>query len=176
MNLQLKKCDLESLNDLVWISLATFAAAFEKDNNPVDFKTYVDFSFAPAQLRSELLNSDTDFYFVYRDATLVGYFKLNRNNSQTDIKLPEAIELERIYVLADYIGKGIGQWMLDRIKIIASDLKKEFIWLGVWEKNGKAIAFYEKNGFTKFGMHPYYIGSDKQIDWLMRFDLTTFNA
>ncbi len=175
MNLQLRKCGLDSLHDLVEISRATFTTAFEKDNDPVDFKNYLDFSFTHPKLRDELLDMDTDFYFVYLNETLVGYFKLNRNNAQTDIRLPQAIELERIYVLAGFIGKGIGQRMLDRIKTIAADYKKEFLWLGVWEKNLKAISFYEKNGFTKFGSHPYYIGTDKQTDWLMRYDFTTLN-
>jgi ribosomal protein S18 acetylase RimI-like enzyme len=48
---------------------------------------------------------------------------------------------------------------------------KDFVWLGVWEHNTAAIKFYQRHGFTKFGEHPYYVGNDKQMDWLMRIDL-----
>ena len=171
MTLHLKKCGGDALEELVQISRTTFIAAFEKDNDPDDFKAYMDLAFNREKLRAELHNADTDFYFVYGDEILSGYFKLNRDQAQTDIKVAEAMELERIYVLEAFQGHRIGQWMLERIKEIALEHQKAYLWLGVWEKNVKAISFYEKNGFVKFGTHPYYIGSDEQTDWLMRFDL-----
>ena len=81
------------------------------------------------------------------------------------------IELERIYVKRTFQGNQVGHWMLNHIKYIATKKKKNYLWLGVWEKNVNAIRFYEKNGFIKFGEHPYYIGSDKQMDWLMKLNL-----
>ncbi|MGB5647238.1 MAG: GNAT family N-acetyltransferase, partial [Muriicola sp.] len=82
-------------------------------------------------------------------------------------------ELERIYVLTHYQGQGIGDWIMEQVIRLAKEAEKRFIWLGVWEKNTAAIRFYEKKGFIKFGKHPYYIGKDKQMDWLMKLDLTT---
>lgn len=61
--------------------------------------------------------------------------------------------------------------MLNEVKKIASHKQKTFLWLGVWEKNDRAIEFYQNHGFSKFGTHPYYIGEDKQTDWLMRFEM-----
>ena len=174
MHLRLEECSIASLDDLAQISRATFVAAFEKQNNPEDFKAYVDMAFATETLRNELLNKDSFFYFVYSSDDLAGYFKLNQNQAQTDLKRPESIELERIYVLEGFQGQKIGQWMLKEIMTLAYALKKEFLWLGVWEKNERAISFYENNGFSKFGRHPYYIGKDKQMDWMMRFDLINF--
>ena len=159
------------MGQLATISRTTFIDAFEKDNDPEDFKAYIDYAFEGSKLLKQLENPGTIFYFVYKSADLVGYLKLNENDAQTDIKSDEGMELERIYVLKDFQGQQIGQWMLDGTKIIASDKKKSFLWLGVWEKNLKAIRFYQNNGFSKFGTHPYYIGKDKQTDWLMRFEV-----
>jgi ribosomal protein S18 acetylase RimI-like enzyme len=81
------------------------------------------------------------------------------------------MELERIYVVPEYQGKGIGADILKQILIHAKEWNKKYLWLGVWEHNPKAISFYQRHGFQKFGEHPYFIGNDKQTDWLLRLDL-----
>lgn len=150
--------------------------AFESQNNPVDFNTYLDQAFHPETLRMELENPDTEFYLVYDNKTLVGYFKVNRGQAQTEIKDALAMELERIYVLQEFQGRKIGRWMVDRVRKLGMALDITYLWLGVWEKNTGAISFYESLGFYKFGSHPYFIGKDKQTDWLMRLDLVTLNG
>jgi ribosomal protein S18 acetylase RimI-like enzyme len=107
---------------------------------------------------------------------LAGYFKLNENDAQSELKGSDSMELERIYVDEKYQGMNIGRWILDQVKMKALEKKKAFLWLGVWEHNIAAIRFYERYGFTKFGKHPYYVGRDKQMDWLMRLDLVTLNS
>ena len=79
--------------------------------------------------------------------------------------------MERIYVVNTHQGKHIGTWMMQRIIEQAKNENKNYIWLGVWEHNTKAIDFYEKHGFVKFGTHSFTIGTDKQTDWLLRLDL-----
>ena len=171
MQLSLRKCTLTDLDDLLEMSKTTFAEAFEKDNNPEDFKAYLQEAFHPRKLAKELSNIYTHFYFVNSSSKRVAYMKLNVASAQTDVHHPRAMEIERIYVAREYQGKQIGAWMLNEIKSIAKKFHKEFIWLGVWEHNPKAIAFYKRHGFVKFGEHPYYIGKDKQTDWLLRLDL-----
>lgn len=171
MPLHFKECISSDLESLVNISKNTFSKAFEKDNNPEDFQTYIQEAFHPAKLKKELANKYSRFYFVYEDEDLVGYFKWNIETSQTDVHDPNALEIERIYVLDNHQGKRIGSWMLQQIKAMANTLDKEYIWLGVWEHNPNAIRFYQKHGFVKFEEHPYYIGTDKQTDWLLRLNL-----
>jgi ribosomal protein S18 acetylase RimI-like enzyme len=65
----------------------------------------------------------------------------------------------------------LGSWLLDEIKSLGREEGKKYLWLGVWEENGEAIRFYKRHGFVTFGKHPYYIGSDRQMDWLMQLDL-----
>jgi len=156
------------------MSKGTFSDAFEADNDPKDFKEYIDVAFSQEKLWEEFKESNTDFYFVNQKENCIGYFKLNVGNAQSDLKLEESMELERIYVLKEFQGRGHGERILNKVKRLAAQAGKSFLWLGVWEKNTRAIKFYEKHGFVKFGTHPYYIGSDKQTDWLMRFDLINF--
>ncbi|PKA98366.1 ribosomal protein S18 acetylase RimI-like enzyme [Flavobacteriaceae bacterium MAR_2009_75] len=171
MALSLKICTSDELKILVDISRKTFVDAFEEQNNPEDFKTYIDSAFSEEVLSKELSNNDSAFFFVYKDDKLAGYIKINEGQAQTDIKDPEALELERIYVLEAFQGQKIGKWLLEKIKNLAIEKRKGLIWLGVWEKNTDAIKFYQNYGFSKFGTHPYIIGSDKQTDWLMRYKL-----
>ena len=174
MHLLYKKCLLEDLDILAQISQATFVDAFKVHNNPEDFKNYMDFAFEKDKLKEELKNLNTAFYFAYLDKDLVGYFKLNWMDAQSDLKLDDSLELERIYVLQRFQGQGVGKMMLGEVKRLGVKTNKDFLWLGVWEHNKGAIKFYKKNGFSKFGKHPYFIGKDKQMDWLMRFDMINF--
>jgi ribosomal protein S18 acetylase RimI-like enzyme len=171
MNLSYNFCDIKDIKILVEISIKTFVSAFEKLNNPEDFKTYTEITFSKEQLKKELLNENTSFYFVYNDKELVGYFKLNKKEAQTEFFGNTSIEIERIYVLDKFQGQQIGKKMLLHIFEMAKQEKVSFIWLGVWEKNIIAIRFYKRHGFKKFDTHPFFIGNDKQTDWLMRLDL-----
>ncbi|KSA12738.1 GNAT family N-acetyltransferase [Maribacter dokdonensis] len=173
MELTFTKCSLQDAAQLRLISEQTFVNAFEKDNDPADFKDYIEKAFAFNKIKSELLNANSEFYFVFRNDMLVGYFKLNVLSAQSDVKRADSIELERIYVLKKYQNLGLGKQFLHHIKNIALIKNKKMLWLGVWEENVRAIKFYKRHGFIKFDTHPYFIGSDEQTDWLMQFDLST---
>ena len=173
MELSTKPCSPADIEDLVRISRDTFTAAFAAQNDPEDFQHYLSTALSAETLLSELHNPHSHFFFVYFKDSLAGYFKCNEGEAQTDLKDPRAQELERIYVLPQYQKLGIGKYMVMEVIRQARQGGKDYIWLGVWEKNLGAIAFYESLGFEKFGRHPYYIGRDKQMDWLMRLDLPT---
>lgn len=173
MALHLHQCTLAHLKKLVWISDKTFRDAFEAHNNPVDFERYMAQAFNENSLGSQLSHAHSFFYFVYDDDKLAGYFKLNEMEAQTDLKEKDNMELERIYVLNEFQGRKIGEWILKEVQRMAQEKNKAYLWLGVWEQNTAAISFYERHGFIKFGRHPYFIGEDKQMDWLMRLDLIT---
>ncbi len=171
MPLELFPCTPKELSLLVEIGRETFIDAFADANDPKDFENYIEEAFSKKGIQVELNHPDSFFYLVYSEGKLAGYFKLNYLNAQTDIKSKEGAELERIYVLKDFQNQHIGQWMLEEAIKLARSTGKDFLWLGVWEENPRAIRFYERNGFEKFGKHPYYIGTDKQMDWLMKLDL-----
>jgi len=171
MELRFQKCIKNQLNQLVEISRTTFVAAFLEENNSIDFNTYINKAFSIATISKEINNADSYFFFVYLEKELVGYFKLNEFMAQTDFKDVSGIELQRIYIKKEFQGKNIGSHILLRAIEIAAQKRKSYIWLGVWEYNLDAIRFYRRHGFTKFGTHPYYIGNDKQTDWVMKKEL-----
>ena len=173
MNRSLIKCTLEHSSELAKLAEKTFRESFEAMNDPIDFQNYILKAFNLEQIRSELTTNDSEFHLLYQDKVLVGYFKINIYQAQTDIKDNEGMELERIYVLSDFQGNGHGRYMIKAAKEHAHRQHKNYLWLGVWKENKSAVRFYQENGFRIFGEHPYYIGNDKQIDWLMRYDLIT---
>lgn len=98
----------------------------------------------------------------------LGYIKINFGSAQSELQDPEALELERIYVASNQLGKGIGQQLLDKAIIIARRAGLRYIWLGVWEHNLKARKFYDKNGFVQFDQHIFTLGDDDQTDLLLK--------
>ncbi len=167
----LTPCRLSDLEVLRQVSLQTFREAFAAQNDPVDFNSYLREAFSTQKLRREMRNPETRFFFLYFREQLAGYAKINEGMAQTELQDPEALEIERIYVIKSFQGQGLGSWMLQSLKTLALEEGKEYLWLGVWEENKEAIRFYKRHGFVIFGRHPYYIGSDRQMDWMMRLDL-----
>ncbi|SFR35991.1 Ribosomal protein S18 acetylase RimI [Robiginitalea myxolifaciens] len=177
----------DELEDLRELSIQTFTAAFGPQNDPADFQNYLQNAFSREQLTEELHQAGTTFYFLREAAPTVanntdtgatepsaatlGYLKLNTDAAQSEPLGEEGMEVERIYVRDGHQGKGLGQWMIERSGEMAKKAGKSFLWLGVWQENTRAVAFYQRMGFVIFGEHPYYIGSDRQMDWLMRLDL-----
>jgi ribosomal protein S18 acetylase RimI-like enzyme len=159
----------EDLDVLQQISEKTFHDAFFHLNSPESYFGYTNRAFSKDQLRSEILNPDSQFQFLKSGNDVLAYFKLNFNQAQSDLKDPRALEIERIYVLKEYQNLNIGKHVLNHIKEIARLYKLEYIWLGVWEKNVNAIRFYEKNGFQLFSSHEFLLGSEVQIDLLMKW-------
>ncbi|WP_238446290.1 GNAT family N-acetyltransferase [Desulforamulus ruminis] len=140
-------------------------------NTLFNMKTYLEQAFEINKLRDELSNSSSLFYFLYVDEELAGYLKLNEYEAQTDLNDPQSIEIERIYVTKEFQGKGLGRILLNKAIDTANIRKKSYIWLGVRERNDKAISFYKKNGFYVIGNHPFFMGEEEQTDFIMRKDL-----
>lgn len=169
-SIELKEAGLKDLMTLKNLSYKTFKTAFGPDNDPEDIEGYLKVAFSAAKIKEELSNPNSFFYLVKSNAKNIGYFKLNIGDAQSE-SIENAIELERIYTLAEYQGNGIGQRMMDKVFEIARRSNKEKLWLGVWEKNTRAIRFYQRNGFQKFGKHSFFMGADEQFDDLMEVSL-----
>jgi ribosomal protein S18 acetylase RimI-like enzyme len=129
---------------------------------------YLDEKLSLAQLGAELATKGSRFYFASLDGDVVGYLKLNTGQAQTEPLGDAAMEIERIYVLKEYHGRKVAQALYGHGLDVAKELNVEQLWLGVWEHNPRAIAFYRKNGFEEFGKHHFQLGDDDQVDILMR--------
>ncbi|KYG82217.1 GNAT family N-acetyltransferase [Roseivirga echinicomitans] len=168
----IRKCEAKDLTQLSQFALKTFKDTFEKDNAPKDFNTYIEKAITEEKLSQEMANKGSSFYFLELEGRVIAYIKLNLTPFQSDINDPKSLELERAYVDMKFHGLGYGKMLFDFIVQQAKLHQIEYIWLGVWERNAKAIAFYEQLGFYKFAEHPFKLGTAKQKDHLMRCDLS----
>lgn len=154
---------------LTELSLTTFREAFEKDNNPEDFKTYVDQAFSPEQIMHDLQESGSIFYIAYVKGEPAGYARL-RESKEAAAFFPgqQTLELHRLYALRKHIGKGVGKTIMQHCLTIAKEKGADILWLGVWEHNLHAQRFYQNFGFEKFSSHVFMVGSDAQTDFLLK--------
>jgi ribosomal protein S18 acetylase RimI-like enzyme len=135
-------------------------------------KAYLEEELSLEKLTAELTNPNAEFYFAELDDVVIGYLKLNFGASQTELKDEKALEIERIYALKEFHGKKVGQLLYEQALRIARQRKADYIWLGVWEENSRAIHFYQKNGFVAFDKHIFKLGNDEQTDIMMKLPLS----
>ncbi|MBN1639161.1 MAG: GNAT family N-acetyltransferase [Ignavibacteriales bacterium] len=171
LRIRIKKCNNEDLNDLLKIGIDTYFDTFNKYCSKDVMENYLEEAFERNKIHSEMMNKDSHFFFVYANEKLSGYLKININDAQCDLKDENGLEIERIYVKKEYKGKGIGYSLINFGIEKAKEFKKDFIWLGVWEKNREAIEFYKKNGFSEIGMHSFRMGNEIQNDFVMKRNL-----
>lgn len=166
-----RKCCIDDLDILRAFSRQRFFETFSAMNTSENMDAYLDKAFAPEKIRAELSDTNSAFYFLYWEGKLAGYLKLNEAPAQTDLHDEQSLEIERIYVSKEFQGEGLGRYLMDQAINIAIQRKKKYVWLGVWEKNEKALRFYRRSGFYQIGTHTFVIGDDEQTDYIMRKDL-----
>ena len=154
------------------IAKITFFHTYGADNTPANMEKYLTDNFNPKRLLSELQNPESQFYFAEIEGKIVGYMKLNYGMAQTEFKLENALEIERIYVLSEFQGRKIGQQLHLKALEAAKSLDLQRVWLGVWEENPKAVRFYKKMGFQPFEKHIFKLGNDEQTDIMMKIELS----
>ena len=157
---QVKPGDAVKLQE---ISRKTFSETFSESNSEADMVKYLEEGFSIEKLLEELNNEHSVFYFALFGAEVIGYLKLNFGT-----ETGAGMEIQRIYVLKEYLGRKVGQMLYEKALEIAEKRNVPHIWLGVWEKNTKAISFYQKNGFFAFDSHIFLFGDDPQTDILMK--------
>lgn len=167
MTINIKKCTLEDLRKLQEISYETFNETFKHQNSPENMNAYLERAFNLKQLEKELSNSFSQFFFVYFNYEVAGYLKVNTNDAQSEEMGDDSLEIERIYIKNKFQKHGLGKYLFNKAMEVAEDLNKKKIWLGVWEKNENAIAFYKKMGFVQAGAHSFYMGDEEQTDFIM---------
>jgi diamine N-acetyltransferase len=170
-NITIKKLRINDISQLQEIGRQTFFETFSDVNTGDNMKKYLDENFSIEKLTSELNNQDSQFYSADLDDRIIGYLKLNSGPSQTELKDNRALEIERIYVLREFHGRKVGQLLFNKAIEIAILTGVEYVWLGVWEKNLRALNFYKKNGFTEFDKHIFKLGDSQQTDLLMKLKL-----
>lgn len=171
IDLKIINLNISHLEELLAISRSTYSHTFASSNTPEDMEDYLNKAFNTHQLTQELIEKEAVFYFAKWNEKTVGYLKFNFGKAQTEQLPGNGMELERIYVLHDFQGNRIGEQLLAFTLKTAQEYQLDYVWLGVWEKNLKAITFYQRNGFEIIGSHPFQMGDDMQTDYLMKREL-----
>jgi diamine N-acetyltransferase len=152
--------------------LATFAAGaftdtFGAQNRPEDMAAYLGEAFSEARQRAELTDPECTVFLAERDGEIVGYAMLRDGTAPACVADGSAIEIARLYAGQRWIGAGIGALLMQRCLVEAASRGRRTIWLGVWERNVRAIGFYQRWHFTIVGSQPFQLGSDRQNDRVM---------
>lgn len=170
-NITIRKATLNDIEQLQKIGRETFFETFSSSNTEENMRKYLEEGFSIEKLTDELNNENSAFYFALSETKVIGYLKINFGASQTELKDEKALEIERIYVLKEFHGKKVGQILYEKAIEIAKQKNSDYVWLGVWEENLRAISFYKKNGFVEFDKHIFKLGNDEQTDIMMKLKL-----
>ncbi|MDB5242103.1 MAG: family N-acetyltransferase [Spirosoma sp.] len=156
------------------LAATTMREAFGPPHNPAELvEEYIASAITQRILETELQDLRSWFFLVLADNdTAVGYAKLCKHTPPRRMPLPHrrnAIEIQRIYLLQNQIGQGQGSQLMNHCLDWARRAGYGAVWLGVWERNDRALAFYQKMGFERFGYHFFLFGSERQRDfWLYK--------
>lgn len=161
-------CTMKNLEEIIRIGRETYIDTFHMYFPEEVMSQYIEEAFSKGKVEKELLNVNSEFYFIRNEENIIGYTKYNINDAQTEFQTDDAFEIERLYIRSLYKGKKLGYELIQHAIKRAKELRKREIWLGVWEKNQKAIEFYKKCGFKKDGEHAFFMGNDKQNDYIMK--------
>lgn len=170
-HIHIEQLTASGVKELQQIGRQTFHETFAEDNTTENMKYYLETAFAHEQLLKEINDPDSAFFIARVKGRAIGYLKINSEAAQNEPQSKRSLEIERIYVLQEFQGKKVGQLLFQKALEIAYEHQVEYLWLGVWEKNQKAIRFYEKNGFIPFDTHLFILGDDEQTDILMKLVL-----
>lgn len=163
----IKTITADDVKKLQEVSRETFKATFDPYTAPADMKRFLAEDYETGKLIKEINNPDSRFFFLMVGDEVAGYLKINVGDAQTEHLKENALEVERIYLLPNFQHKGLGNVLLDYAEETAKKEGKDYMWLGVYEKNINAQNFYKRHGFEKVSQHTFQVGSDPQTDWLL---------
>jgi ribosomal protein S18 acetylase RimI-like enzyme len=156
---------------LAELAARTFRQAFGAQNRPEDLDLHLRTRYGPAQQEAELRDPTISSFLVELDGEAIGYAQLRDGPAPPCIDRQGAVELMRFYVDEAWKGRGIAQALMEAVTAEARVRNAERLWLGVWEKNPRAIAFYGKCGFVDVGWQPFTVGTDPQRDRVLELRL-----
>ncbi len=152
---------------LAELGARTFRDTFGPDNTPEDMAAYSSAAFSPRQQATELADPGTVFLIAEAGGATVGYARMKQGPAPKCIAGALPIEIVRLYAVTAWIGRGVGAALMRGCLVQAQQRGRDVIWLDVWERNTRAIAFYRAWGFVEVGTQPFVLGSDIQHDLLL---------
>ena len=164
----IRKVEKADVGVLSQVAKQTFRETFAHDNTEEQLKEYFEDAYSLRVLSAELENPESATYFIMHEEEIAGFLKVNWGNAQTEKELENAFEIQRLYVLQAYQGFVLGKQLFEFALELAENNGFSWAWLGVWEHNTKAQAFYNRYCFEKFSQHSFMVGQKVDTDWLLK--------
>jgi ribosomal protein S18 acetylase RimI-like enzyme len=153
---------------LASLAARLFEDTFGPDNDPEDMRAYLASSFSEAQQREEIGDPERTVILALGSSDeAIGYATMRRGTRSNGVTADRPAEVQRIYADRTYHGRGVGGALMTACVEQARAWGCDVVWLAVWERNPRAIAFYEKSGFRKVGRQTFMLGKDLQYDHVM---------
>src|SRR4051812_22478804 len=167
-----RSADISDAGALADLGRQTFRDTFAAQNKPEDMDTYMREAFTVERLTAEIEEPGAVYLVAEDPPKVIGFAKVAPADPPDCITAPSPLRLVKLYVSADAIGSGVGAALMRSSIEWARNSGYESLWLGVWEHNHRAKAFYERWGFVPVGTEPFLLGSDEQTDMLMQLVLS----
>jgi len=158
------RVDLPAVIEVAILAYETFAPLNTREDLDIFYRDYYTLS----KLEEELSQPETALYLVLSSGEVLGFAQLRKSSEVRETLGDSTVELQRLYIHPRHQGKGLGSMLMETALRYTESKGAAWLWLGVWEKNVKAQAFYTKWGFERFGEHIFVVGHDPQLDWLLK--------
>jgi ribosomal protein S18 acetylase RimI-like enzyme len=169
--IRIRRAEEDDALELSVLAEATFRAAFAESNTAANMRLHCAANYGQALQLAEIRESSRETWVAVLDRRLVAYVQLRFDAVSPVISGKRPVEIQRFYVDASHHGTGLAHQLMEHVLARADAAGSVVLWLGVWERNARAFAFYRKWGFEVVGEHTFKVGDDPQRDLLMRRDV-----
>lgn len=169
--ISLRRAEEDDALALSLLAERTFRTAFEHSNTAANMQAHCGANYGRALQLAEIRDSSRETWVAESDGGLVAYVQLRLDAASPMISGERPLEIHRFYVDASHHGTGLAHQLMAHVLARADAAGSAVLWLGVWERNPRALAFYRKWGFEVVGEHIFKVGDDPQRDLLMRRDV-----
>lgn len=170
-NVFIRQAYSADVDTIVSLGRKTFEETYGDSNNKEAVAGYVDQVFIHDAIAREMNIFGERFFIAYIGDLPVGFTKLSENRIPKGLNGKKKIQVERIYVLKEYQGSKIGTELIEKVLEVAKAEGYKIVWLSVWQKNNKAVQFYQKAGFVIYDTDVFQFGEDVHDDFLMKKEI-----
>lgn len=166
--IELREAVLQDIPAMRAVAISSYTDTFASSNTQENMDAFLNDVYSLEELEKEFIEKNSKLFLALEGNEVVGFARLRESDEVINHLGNNTIELQRLYVLTSAQGKSVGRLLMEKSMAHANQNNYEWIWLGVWEKNYRAQAFYKHWGFEKFSEHTFWMGDDPQIDWLLK--------
>ncbi|CUA87352.1 GNAT family N-acetyltransferase [Pseudidiomarina woesei] len=157
---------------LAALAQQTFIEAFGEANSTENMNAYCASHFSPTLQLAEINDQQGLTLIATHEGHLIGFVQLRFGSSPASVPATSPAEIQRLYVLANWHGRGVAHDLMRTALQRIEQAHHDMVWLGVWEHNPRAIAFYKKYQFSEVGEQVFQLGDDAQRDVIMARPVT----